>query len=205
MLAATDVSAQMCNGTAPFSVGKMRAGAGLGFGNGATAINGEFAYGAKSGFYGGVTLGLLDLENSTEGQTNFGLNGGKSSMIGATKKIEMCPQLLIGFSSGPNVGTTDVSGMQFGAGASFGTKMDTKTSYDIIPFGAAYLIRSSSKVSNGTTTLEGSSTDLSIGLGAGFVFNQKWTLRPSIGIPLTGNGADPTFSVMGSMNFGGKP
>lgn len=197
VLTAADLSAQMCNGTAPFSVGKMRAGVGLSFPSDAMSIDGEFAVGSKSGLYGGVTASLVDMDNVNESATIFGLNGGKEMVTGAKKNIAFCPQLLVGFGSYPG----DVSTLDIGGGVSFGTKMDASTSFELIPFGGAFLVRNRVEVG----TASASETNLALNLGAGFVFNKKWTVRPMIFIPITADNADATFGVMGSLNFGKAP
>jgi hypothetical protein len=192
---ASVASAQMCNGTAPFSAGKMRVGVGITFPDGFDQYDGEFAVGSASGLYGGVTASLLSF--ASESGTNIGFNGGKEMTIGTKKNVAMCPQLRAAFGSLPG----DVSTTDFGAGVSFGTKMDASKSFDLIPFGGAFLDRSSVKVGGAS----GSDTNLGLLVGAGFVFNTKWSVRPMINIPLTADNADATFSVMGSLNFGGKP
>jgi hypothetical protein len=197
VLTAADLSAQMCNGTAPFSAGKMRAGVGLSFPSDAMSIDGEFAVGSRSGLYGGVTASLISIDNVDGNGTSFGLNGGKAMVMGAKKNIEFCPQLLVGFGSLPG----DISTLDIGGGVTFGTKMDASTSFDLIPFGGAFLVRNRVEVG----TISGSETNLALSLGAGFVFSPKWTVRPYINIPITADNADATFGVMGSVNFGKAP
>src|SRR3712207_1942644 len=52
---ATSAEAQICAGTAPFTAGQMRVGAGAEFPEGATTYGGELAWGHQSGMYlGGV-------------------------------------------------------------------------------------------------------------------------------------------------------
>lgn len=197
VLTAADLSAQMCNGTAPFSVGKMRAGVGLTFPSDAMSIDGEFAVGSKSGLYGGVTASLVSMDNVDDNATIFGLNGGKEMVMGAKKNIAWCPQLLASFGSYPG----DVSTMDIGGGVSFGTKMDASTSFELIPFGGGFLVRNSVDVGSASA----SETNLYINLGAGFIFSKKWSVRPMIMIPITADNADATFGVMGSVNFGKTP
>jgi hypothetical protein len=196
VLTAGNLSAQMCNGTAPFSVGKMRAGVGLSFPSDAMSIDGEFAIGANSGLYGGATASLISIDNVDDNATLFGLNGGKEMVTGAKKNIAFCPQLLVQFGSYPG----DFSTMDIGGGVTFGTKMDASTSFELIPFGGAFLVRNSFDAG----TIDGSETNLGLTVGAGFIFNKKWTVRPMISIPITADNADATFGVMGSVNFG-KP
>lgn len=202
ILSANALSAQMCNGTAPFSVGPMRAGAGLEWGNRYSAIDGEFAYGAQGGWYGGVTMALIDQENTTKGATRVGLNGGLPMLVGTTKKVEMCPQLVLSRLAGSSSSTVDYSTNSFGAGASFGTKLDASKSFDLYPFGLALLHHDAFEQTNSGLTTESSDTNLDITIGAGFVFNRKWTVRPMIFIPITDGNTRSSFTVMGSINFG---
>jgi hypothetical protein len=202
VLSASTLSAQMCNGTAPFSVGPMRAGAGLEFGNRYTGIDGEFAYGDKSGWYGGATLALIDYENTTEGATRIGLNGGKTMVVGTAKKVEMCPQVVLSRLSGSSSATVDYSTNTIGGGASFGTRLDASKSFELYPFGLALLHRDAFEQTNSGLITESSDTNLDITLGAGFVFKRKWTVRPMIFIPITDNNSRSAFTVMGSINFG---
>ena len=194
VLFAAEASAQMCNGTAAFSVGKMRAGVGSSFPSNATSFDGEFAYGAASGMYGGVTVSMLDAEGAPESATVFGVNGGKALTVGAKKNVEVCPQILASFGSYPG----DVSTMDIGGGVTFGTTLDASKSFGLQPFGGAYLVRNSIEAAG----FEGSDTNLSLALGAGFIFSKKWTVRPVMNIPVTADGAETTFGIMGSLNFG---
>ena len=109
---ASAASAQMCNGTAPFSAGKMRVGVGIAFPSDANEYDGEFAVGSASGLYGGITAGLIQPSVGTENATVFGFNGGKEMTIGTKKNVAMCPQLQAAFGSFPG----DVSTTQFGGG-----------------------------------------------------------------------------------------
>lgn len=187
VLCAADLSAQVCNGIAPFSAGKMRIGAGVQMPDGATILNGEFAVGTKSGWFGGANISMIDPEGTADGSTAFGGFIGKPMMVDAKKTIELCPQGFVMF--GEN------STNSFGGGVSLG-KTFSQTSFDLIPFGAASLHRDDN----------GLDSDFNLDLigGAGFVLNKKWTIKPFLTIPLT-NDRDSLFGVMGYLNFGGTP
>jgi hypothetical protein len=193
VLTAADLSAQACNGTAPFSTGKMRAGAGIRMPDGATVFDGELALSSSSGLYGGPAISLIDPENAAaDGTTVFGGFLGKTMFVDAKKTVEMCPQGYVQF--GEN------STNAFGVGVSFGRTF-AQTSFDIVPYGSAMLSRDD----------YGPTDDINITLagGAGFVLNKKWTIRPYLTLPLTDfgpltNGSDSVFGVMAYLNFGGK-
>lgn len=192
-LCATDLSAQVCNGTAPFSAGNMRVGAGVRMPDGATVFDGEFAVSSSTGLFGGANIALIDPENSAaDGTTVVGGFLGKPMFVDAKKTVEMCPQGFIQF--GEN------STNAFGFGVSFGRTF-AQTSFDIVPFGSATLSRDDyGPVDDMNITLQ---------LGAGFVLNKKWTVRPYLTLPLTDsgpltNGGDSAFGIMGYLNLGGK-
>ena len=190
-LCAADLSAQVCNGTASFSAGNMRVGAGLRMPDGANVIDGEFAVSSSTGLYGGANIALIDPEIG-DGTTVIGGFLGKPMFVDAKKTVEMCPQGFVQF--GEN------STNAFGVGVSFGRTF-AQTSFDIVPFGSAMLSRDD----------YGATDDMNItlALGAGFVLNKKWTIRPYLTLPLTDfgpltNGNDSVFGVMGYLNLGGK-
>ena len=188
VLSAANLSAQVCNGIAPFSAGKMRVGASIQMPDGGTILGGEFAIGAKSGWFGGGNIQIFDPEVAGADQsTAFGGFIGKPMMVDAKKTVELCPQGFVMF--GEN------STNSFGGGVSLG-KNFKQTSFDLIPFGGASLHRDDNGVD--------SDFNLDLVGGAGFVLGKKWTIRPFLTIPLT-NDRDSVFGVAGYLNFGGTP
>lgn len=190
-LCAADLSAQVCNGIAPFSAGNMRVGAGVRMPDGANVFDGEFAVSSATGLYGGATLALISPEVG-DGTTVIGGFLGKPMFVDAKKTVEMCPQGYAQF--GEN------STNAIGFGVSFGRKF-VQTSFDVIPFGSATLSRDDyGPIDDMNITLQ---------LGAGFVLSKKWTVRPYLTLPLTDNGpltsgGDSVFGIMGYLNLGGK-
>ena len=64
VVAASNLSAQVCNGIAPFSAGNMRAGFGVRMPDAATVFDGEVAVGSASGLYGGANLAMSGSKGS---------------------------------------------------------------------------------------------------------------------------------------------
>lgn len=190
----SDLAAQACNGFAPFSTGKMRAGIDLEFPTNATTYGAHFVGSTATGFFAGAALGMISPSGGGDAATTFGVHGGKDIPVGAKKTVAACPQLFFNHVAFPNdAGSTN----SFGAGVTFGTVMK-QSSFDLVPFGGAQLHRDSFSASG----ISASDTNLDLLGGVGFVLNKVWTVRPFITIPLTNNG-DATFGVSGSMNFGG--
>jgi hypothetical protein len=188
VVATSSASAQVCNGTAPFSAGKMRAGFGVRMPNGRTVWDGEFAIGAKSGWFGGANVSITDPDFAgADNSTSFGGFFGKPMMVDAKKTIELCPQGFV------TIGENSTS--SFGGMVNAGRTFD-QTSFNITPFAGASLHRDDF----GTT----SDMNLDLNLGVGFVLNKVWTIRPVLNLPLTNNG-DSVFGIMGLYNFGGTP
>ena len=193
VVAASNLSAQVCNGIAPFSAGNMRAGFGVRMPDAATVFDGEFAVGSASGLYGGANLAIIDPEATTADQTTvFGGFLGKSMMVDAKKTVEMCPQGYVQFGES----STNALGFGITLGKNF-----RQTSFDLIPYGGAFLSRDDyGPVDDMNLTLQG---------GAGFVLGKHWTIRPYLTLPLTDsgpltNGPDSVFGIMAFLNFGGK-
>jgi hypothetical protein len=184
VVAASTASAQVCNGTAPFSAGNMRVGAGIRMPDGGTFFDGEFAVSAKSGLYGGATITLADPDGPGDGSTSFGGFLGKPMLVDQAKTLELCPQafLMIG----------ENSTNSFGGGVTLG-KNFKQTSFSLVPFGGASLHRDDF----------GPVSDFNFDLliGAGFVLSEKWTIRPMLTLPLT-NDRDSLLGIMGFLNFG---
>jgi hypothetical protein len=182
----SSASAQVCNGTAPFSAGKLQAGFGIRMPNAGTIFDGEFASGMASGLYAGATMSILSADGGGS-STTFGGFLGKTMAIDAKKTVEMCPEafLMIG----------ENSTNSFGGGVSFGRNFQ-QSSFDLVPFAGASLHRDDF----------GSTSDFNLGivLGTGFVLGKVWTVRPYLNVPLTNNG-DSVLGIMGHLNFGGTP
>jgi hypothetical protein len=187
MISAADLSAQICNGTASFSAGKMRVGFGLRMPDGGTFFDGEFAMGTKSGVFGGGMITLVDPEaDGVDGTTLFGGFIGKTMTVDAKKTVEMCPQGFVQIGDDWN---------SFGGGVSFG-KLFAQSSFDLVPFAGASLHRDDNSVD--------SDFNLDILGGAGFVLNKTWTIRPYLTLPLTNDG-ESMFGIMAYLHFGGTP
>jgi hypothetical protein len=191
-LSAANLTAQVCNGIAPFSAGKMRAGVGIRMPNGGNIFDGELAMSAKSGLYGGARISIFDPDAAGADQTTtFGGFLGKPMMVDAKKTVEMCPEGFIMF--GEN--SSNIFGAQVGFGRNF-----AQTSFDLIPFGNAAFYRLDP---GGAADAQ---FELDINVGAGFVLNKKWTIRPSLNIPLTDTDfRDNVFGIAAFLNFGGRP
>jgi hypothetical protein len=188
LVAVSSASAQVCNGIAPFSAGKMRGGFGIQMPSGGTGYTGEFAVGTQSGWFGGANFTIFSPESSLlDNSTSVGGFIGKPMMVDAKKTIELCPQGFVSF--GEN--STNVFGGMVNVGRTF-----SQTSFDLIPFGGASLHHDHAGSFN--------EFNLDLDIGVGFVLNKVWTIRPTLNLPLTNNG-NSTFGVMGYYNFGGTP
>jgi hypothetical protein len=188
-LSAANLSAQVCNGIAPFSAGKMRAGVGIRMPDGGNIFDGEFAVSSSTGLYGGARISILDPDAGDQ-TTQFGGFIGKPMSVDAKKTVEMCPEGFVMF--GEN--SSNIIGAQVSFGRAF-----PQTSFDIIPFGNAAFYRA-----DPGGNLD-ANFELDINVGAGFVLNKKWTIRPSLSIPLTDTDfRDNLFGVAAYLNFGGK-
>jgi hypothetical protein len=71
-----------------------------------------------------------------------------------------------------------------------------------VPNAAFQFANTRATADDGTTSASNSESYALLTLGTGFVFNSRFSLNPSINLPIGLDGADASFGLMGAMNFG---
>lgn len=207
---ANSLSAQTCNGTASYNAGPMRVGAGYQSTVGSQANAGvkdyglEFGMGAQNGLYGSASYERVSPDGAS-GMNGFGLNGGWSFDMNQTKSVQVCPVAGFSYVKLPDQAGASGNLHTWDFGGTAGMTMPMSATYDFIPFaGAAYQMATTSASGNGiTASTETKWWDIS--LGAGFVMNKNFTIRPEFILPVgTENGVvvDNRFQLAFSYNFG---
>lgn len=197
-------AAQTCVGMPSFSSGKMQVAAGSTFQDGANSFGGTFGYGTPKGLYGKAGIGTTSYDVVG---SSFDLNagGGYQIPLHASRTAELCPVANLSLGSGPNdvQGTgIDMSNRTFSLGASVGAVLGRNPQLRILPNAAFQFANTRSTVDNGTSSLSDSESYALLTLGTGFVFNSRFSLNPSINIPIGLTGSDASFGLAGAMNFG---
>ncbi|HEX6104895.1 MAG TPA: hypothetical protein VFZ26_04885 [Gemmatimonadales bacterium] len=201
----TRAAAQTCVGMPSFSSGQMQVAAGGSFADGASSFGGTFGYGAPQGLYGKAGLGSTSYDAFDGSSLDINLGGGYQIPLQTSRKAELCPVASLSLNSGPNdvLGTgVDISGRTFAFGASVGALVGNSTQMQILPNASFQFAKTRATIDDGTDSVSGSESYALLTLGTGFVFNSRYSLNPSINIPVGLDGSSASFGLMGAINFG---
>ena len=203
-LLTTKAAAQTCVGMPAFSSGPMQVAAGAGFTDGGTSFLGTFGYGKPKNFYGKAGLGTTSYDGLNGSSLDLSLGGGYQVPLHSRRTAELCPIANLSIGSGPNdvFGGTDFSSRTFSFGASVGGLVGHSTQMQILPNASFQFANTHSTVDDGTIRASGSESYGLLTLGTGFVFNSRYSLNPSIGIPVGLNGSSASVGLSGAINFG---
>jgi hypothetical protein len=202
---ANATAAQVCQGTAPFSAGSARVGAGMQFTDGAKAYGGGLAFGSSNSLFGSADVVRTQFDDVDASANGFNLLGGYSIAMNTSRTVQLCPIVGFAYQSGPDFdtgfGTVSGSVRAFAFGGSMGTTVPMSPTFDLVPFGgASYEMDHFSSTIGGVSGSSDHNTTI-VQLGAGLVFNKVVTVQPSVAIP-TESGAKPTYGISFAFNFG---
>lgn len=198
-------AAQTCVGMPSFSTGQMQVAAGGSFADGVSSFAGTFGYGAPKSLYGKATIGSTSYDGFDGSSFDFGVSGGYQVPLQTSRTAELCPVASLTFGSGPNdvLGTgVDMSSRNFAFGAAIGALLGNSPQMQIVPNASFQFANTRLSVDDGTTSASGSESYGLLTLGSGFVFNSRYSLNPSISIPIGLDGSDASFGLMGAIQFG---
>lgn len=199
------VGAQTCVGTASFSAGTARIGAGAQFTDGAKAYGASLGAGTANVF-GKAGVSRTEYDDVSEGATVFDASVGASLDVNQQKTIQLCPLVGFSYQSGPDIetgfGTINLSAHTFAFGGSIGGTIPVSPGFDLVPFGgAAYQILKASGSFAGQSGSDSENYTL-ITVGAGFVINHIFTLQPTVNFPVGLDGGKSAYGIAFSLNFG---
>jgi hypothetical protein len=204
-LLTTKAAAQTCVGMPSFSSGQMQVSGGGTFADGANSFGGAFGYGAPKGFYGKAGLGTTSYDALNGSSFDFNVGGGYQIPLQSSRMAEVCPVASLSLGSGPNdvQGTgVDMSSRTFAFGASIGALVGRSSRMQILPNASFQFANTRAKVDDGTTSATGSESYGLLTLGTGFVFNSRFSVNPSINVPVGLSGSSASFGLSGAINFG---
>jgi hypothetical protein len=107
--------------------------------------------------------------------------------------------------SGPNdvLGTdVDMSTRTFAFGAAMGAHVGNNPQLQIVPTASFQFANTRVSMDDGTDSASGSESYAMLTLGTGFVFNSRYSLNPSISLPIGFEGRDASFGLAGAIHFG---
>jgi hypothetical protein len=204
-LLGSKAAAQACLGMPTFANQPMQVTGSASFGDGATGFGGTFGYGVANGLYGKAGVGTTSYDGLDGSSFDFGVSGGYQMKLNSSKKAEICPVASLGFGSGPNdvLGAgVDMSNRTFSFGAAGGISVGNSRRVEILPNASFQFANTRVELDDGTTSTAGSESYGLLTLGTGFVFNSRFSLNPSISIPVGLDGSDASFGLAGAINFG---
>jgi hypothetical protein len=203
-LPAATAFAQTCVGAASFASGSARIGAGIDFAEDGKLYTGQIAVGKAGGPFAAGSIGLGDIDDVEENATAYALELGYGVSMSTTRPFELCPVIGIGFVNWDDSEggvSVELSSRQLSAGFSIGGVVSSTPTFAFVP--AVSLIYTNEKLeSEGVFEFEESEDYGVIGLAAGFIFNQRITVRPNIAFPVGLDDSDPTFGIGLGINFG---
>jgi hypothetical protein len=205
LLLGSKAAAQACTGMPSFSSGPMQITAGGSFADGTSSFGGTFGYGMPTGLYGKAGIGTTSYDAIDGSSLDFGVGGGYQIPLHTSRRAELCPIASLSFGSGPNdvIGSgVDMSSRNIAFGAAVGALVGNSSQMQILPNASFQFANTRLSIDDGTTSASGSESYGLLTLGTGFVFNSRFSLNPSLSIPMGLDGSDMAFGVNGAINFG---
>ena len=206
-LPAASAAAQTCLGTASFASGPARVGVGLDFSNDDKQYGAQIAFGKSAGPFAAGHVGIIDVDDTDESATTFGIDLGYSLKLAGTGSLEMCPVASFGYATADiDEGglSLDLSSRILGGGFAIGGVMSSSPTFQFIPSASLAYVNQTLKF-EGVFESEDSEDYGLATLAAGFVFNETVTVRPNVAFPFGLDDANPAFGVGISVNFGTRP
>jgi hypothetical protein len=205
LLLGSKAAAQACAGMPSFSSGPMQITAGGSFADGSSSFGGTFGYGMPTGLYGKAGIGTTSYDAFDGSSFDFGVGGGYQIPLHTSRRAELCPIASLSFGSGPNdvIGSgVDMSSRNIAFGAAVGALVGHSSQMQILPNASFQFANTRLELNDGTDSVAGSESYGLLTLGTGFVFNSRFSLNPSLSIPMGLDGSDMAFGVAGAINFG---
>lgn len=205
--AAQPLHAQRCLGYPGFAAQPMRLEGRLMTGGSRTDLSGHLAFGQAAGAFGGVGIGVADYDRTNRSALLVSGTLGTQMELGTPTRTssgpQLCPVATLEYRAGPNSDDVDQSGLDLRGGVSLGTSFPMGATSRFAPFGTVSFAyqRATSEVRNVSVTAD----DIGgvIDLGAGLIFTNRFTVRPSVSIPVGFDGSDARFGLAVGFNFGG--
>jgi hypothetical protein len=197
-------AAQTCVGMPSFSTGRMQVSGGAQFADGANSFGGAFGYGSPKGLYGKAGIGTTSYDAFDGSSFDLDLAGGYQIQL-QHRAAQVCPIASLTLGSGPNnvLGSgVDLSNRTFAFGASVGGAVGRNPQVRILPNASFQFANTRATADDGTTSASDSQSYGLLTLGTGFVFNSRYSLNPSISVPVGLDGGNTSFGLMGAINFG---
>ena len=210
LLPAARLEAQSCLGNASFDVHPVRLGGSIGSSNDVTTLGLDVNFGQREGTFGGVGIGLTQFDDDgiDEDATTISGSLGYQIPLGTTRSSrgpQVCPIGAVGYTLGPDVGNVDTRILTLQGGFALGAPVTLTPAVRLTPFGALSLLHQRLSISDDDNDQDFDESESGgiFNLGAGLIFNDRFTIRPSVDIPIGFDNSDTGFSLTLGLSFGG--
>jgi hypothetical protein len=207
LAAATPLHAQRCLGFPGFANQPLRIDGRLETGNHRTDLSADLAFGQAAGVFGGVGIGVADYDNVNRSALLVNGEIGTQVPLGTPTRTsagaQLCPVATLQYRNGPNSDEVDVSGLDLRGGVSLGTSLPMAQSVRFAPFGTVSFAYVRNTADAGRVSVTSDDVGGVIDLGAGFIFTERFTVRPKVSIPVGFDDSDARFGIAVGYSFGG--
>jgi hypothetical protein len=206
LLWSASAHAQTCTGSLSYATAPLQVGALAAF----SSDSHTFAAGVGAGrdaYFARVGAQLISSSGVDSGAKGIFAMAGAEYKLDAAQPFFVCPIVTVAHNWGPSFGAgDDESSTFFGVGGSVGFVAAKSGQTTIVPSAGLnfnHLSQSATFNFLGTaTTSSFGNTFGSLQIGAGFIFNDRMSLVPSIVLPFGENGASTIFSALFSIQVG---
>ena len=202
--------AQVCSGAVPISnTSRFNAGGAMLFAENTMGFSG-IAQGGNSNFFGGVQIGrvTVDAPGDDVSSTLIGGRVGAQFTYEMERPLHICPIFTLTRQSASDVGDIDdldLSSTSLGFGADVGFLVHEVGTTQIVPTAGLYFARISARSEfDGEELFDESDTGGLFNVGAGFIFNQRFSVTPLVSFPFGFGETDPSFSITALYAFGAR-
>lgn len=174
-------------------------------GNDAKAFGVNVNFGKATGVFFGVGGTYTSLDHDLGNIKGVAGTIGWSVGAGSEKKLAVCPNASLGYSSGPNdiLGTgIDLSTISATGGLSVGLPVAAGSDFTLIPTASFDLVYASVKAKNATSSETESDAFGLLSGGVGFLISPRFLIKPFISIPVALDNSDPSFGIILSIGLG---
>ena len=207
LAAAAPLHAQRCLGFPGFANQPLRLDGRLESGGHRTDLSADLAFGQAEGVFGGVGLGVADFDGTNRSALLVNGEIGTQLTLGTPSRTspgaQLCPVATLQYRNGPNTDTIDQNGLDLRGGVSLGTSLPMAENVRFAPFGTVSFAYLRNTVDNGRVSATADDVGGVIDLGAGFIFTDRFTVRPKVSIPVGLDNSDARFGLAVGYSFGG--
>jgi hypothetical protein len=168
-------------------------GGGVSFFDGGKTFSGTGTFGSQ--LFGGVGFSFTDFDDTDLSFKNISGSLGYEVTSSETE-VSFCPSFGAGYGFGLEIVGVDLTTVSVVPAVSVSIVTEVSPTVSIVPFGQLALVYQRITADGGTSgEITESDTTGALVLGAGFMFNQRFSIGPAVTIPISSEDGDTTFGI----------